>query len=167
MARASITPVMAVDSLEGSAAALPDPLQGVRGFAVLVDAQELLGGDEMMRAYAQAMSESELVTLVIDASRLPAQDAESKLVALVDRCELADRYDIDLIALVGERSAAERHHLQSAVHAFYRREDDQRTEPPVFTPESLGQLRAFAQTAALLGPDEARRLLRSVRTAGP
>jgi hypothetical protein len=128
-----------------AAALLPHPLRGARRFVLLADAEDLLDGDDAMLAYAHALSGTELITLAIDASRLPADRAADDLHALVERCGVGDRADIDLLAVVGSQDAAQRHRMLSATHALYRREAGEDSELPVFTPSSLGQLRSFAQ----------------------
>jgi GT2 family glycosyltransferase len=145
-----------------AAAALPHPLQGARRFVLLADAEEMLAGDGLLLRYAHELSGSELITLAIDASRLPTQAAERDLRALVQRCELSDRDDIDLLAVIGPQDAAQRHRMLGATKALYRREECKSGVVPVFTPTSLGRLRTFAQTSALSGPVEARRCLDSV-----
>ena len=139
-----------------AAAALPEPLQGARRFVVLADAEELLEDDGMLLAYADALSGSELTTLAIDASRVPADTAASELEALVERCGLGEREDIDLLAVIGPQDAAQRHRMLSGAHALYRREDGERGDLPAFTMATLARLRRFAQDTALLGPGAAR-----------
>ncbi|MBV8220092.1 MAG: glycosyltransferase [Solirubrobacterales bacterium] len=126
------------------ALSLADPLRGARGYRVLVDARELLAGDDLMLAYADALSGSEDVTLIIDASELPVDLAQSNLVELVDRCALNDRDDIDLVALVGPQTHDGRQRMLEVVHAHYSRREGNRQGAPVYTPSSLGELRARA-----------------------
>jgi hypothetical protein len=125
-------------------AQLPDPFPGARPYRMLVDARELLDGDDLMLAYADAMRGSEAVTLVIDASELPAEVAETGLRGLVDRCSLGGREDIDLVAVVGPQADHDRRRMLGAVHARYSRREGEATGVPVFTPWSLGQLVAEA-----------------------
>jgi hypothetical protein len=141
------------------AAARPHPLQGTRGFVVLVEAEQLLAGDDLLLAYADAMSGSELLTLAIDASRLEAEVAAQDLHALVERCELGSRDDVDLVAVTGPCDAAQRHRMHADVDAYYMREAVGERSRPVFTPETLGHLRSYAQTALLLGREAADRSL--------
>ncbi|HZU40274.1 MAG TPA: glycosyltransferase [Solirubrobacteraceae bacterium] len=157
-----------------AAAARPHPLEGARGFVVIVDAEELLAGDEAMLAYAQAMRGSELITLAIDATRLEPEAAARELHGLVERCELGGREDIDLLAVVGPCDAAQRHRMEAGVHARYttqeggegeRREGER--DRPTFTPDTLQSLRAYAQSAVLLGPEAARRSVAQEALLGP
>lgn len=126
-------------------AELPDPLAGARPYRMLVDARELLDGDDMMLAYAEAMSGSDSVTLVIDASQLPTEVAQVGLQGLVDRHGLNDREDIDLVAIVGRQADGDRRRLLAAVQARYSRQAGEPGRKPVFTPSSLG--RVIAQAA--------------------
>lgn len=126
-------------------ATLPDPFPGARPYRMLVDARELLEGDEMMHAYIEAMSGSEAVTLVIDASQLPGELAETQLRGLVDRCGLEGREDIDLVAVVGSQTEPERRRMLGAVQARYARREQTAGRKPVFTPTSLQ--RAIVQAA--------------------
>ncbi len=112
---------------------------------MLVDARELLDGDDMMLAYAEAMSGSDSVTLVIDASQLPTEVAQAGLQGLVDRHGLNDRDDIDLVAIVGPQADGDRRRLLAAVQARYSRQAGEPGRKPVFTPSSLG--RVIAQAA--------------------
>jgi hypothetical protein len=146
-----------------AAAARPHPVAGARSFVVATDAEMLLASDEMMLAYAEALAGSELITLAIDSTRLAPEVAERELNALVSRCGLADRDDIDLLAVVGDIGAAQRYRFQTSVHARYAAHDTPQAEdgPPVFGPARLAELRAYAQAACLLGPETARQLLAS------
>jgi glycosyltransferase involved in cell wall biosynthesis len=125
-------------------AGLPDPLPGARPYRLLVDAEELFDGDEMLLAYTHAMSGSDSVTLVIDASGLPTEVAQAGLEKLVERHGLADRDDIDLVAVVGRQGDADRRRLLAAVHGRYSRRNGEPGRKPVFTPSSLGQMIAEA-----------------------
>ncbi len=125
-------------------AQLPDPFPDARPYRMLVDARELLEGDDMMHAYIEAMSGSEAVTLVIDASELPGALAETALRGLVDRCGLEGRNDIDLVAVVGSQTEPERRRMLAAVQARYSRQASEAGRTPVFTPSSLDQLTALA-----------------------
>jgi hypothetical protein len=137
-----------------AAADAADPLEGASGFVVLVDAEELLGGDDLLVAYAEALGGAGGVTLAIDATRLPAETAGAELQALVQRCGLAERSDVEMLAVVGERELAERYRMLHGIHARYRRdqapdgaggEGASGGRVPVFTPESLPQLRELAR----------------------
>ena len=121
-----------------------------------------------MLAYAQELAGSELITLAIDATRLAPEVAERELHALVTRCGLAERDDIDLLAVVGEFDAAQRYRFETSVHARYAPQDAAPPQdgPPVFGPAALAQLRAYAQAACLLGPEAARQLLAEDRLVG-
>ena len=137
-----------------AALAVEHPLAGSRMFVALADAEELLAGDDMLGRYAEAMGGSELITLAIDATRMAPDDAAGQLQALIDRCGLGERVDIDLLAVVGQQDAAQRHRMHSSARALYRRAADGDAAsgaggPPVFTPESLGELRAYAQRTLL------------------
>lgn len=129
-----------------AALAAPHPLAGARDFVVLVDAEELLDGDDMLIAFAQALQGSEVVSLAIDASRLAPETAAQELEGLVTRCGLAQRGDIDLLAVVGERDAAQRHRMRNAARARYSRAAGAPEDGlQVFTPATLGKLRALAE----------------------
>jgi glycosyltransferase involved in cell wall biosynthesis len=130
-----------------AAASLPDPLVGARQLVALVEAEELLAGDDMLLAYAEALAGSDRVTLAIDATRLPAELAGAQLQELVERCELETRDDIELFAVVGTREPSERHRLMAGVGALYRREAGDGGRLPVFTPAALAQLRGLADRA--------------------
>jgi hypothetical protein len=136
-----------------AALAVEHPLVGSRAFVALADAEELLAADDMMRRYAEAMGGSELITLAIDATRMAPDDAAGQLQALIGRCGLDDRADIDLLAVVGQQDAAQRHRMRSGARAVYRRATDGASAPdegpPVFTPDTLAELRAYAQRTLL------------------
>jgi hypothetical protein len=139
--------VARADALE----ATPHPLRGARGFVVLVDAEDLLAGDELLGAYAQAMAGDGHATLAIDATRLEAHVAGPQLEALVARCGLSEREDIAMLAVVGELDPAQRHRMLAGVHARYGTVAPSDGPPagappgvPAFTAATLGQLRALA-----------------------
>jgi hypothetical protein len=125
-------------------AELPDPFPGARPYRMLVDVRELLDDDDMMLAYAAAMSGSDGVTLVIDASELPTEVAQAGLQRLVDRHRLNDRHDIDLVAIVGPQQGDARRRMLQAVQARYSRHEGEPGRMPVFTPSSLGRVMAQA-----------------------
>jgi hypothetical protein len=127
-----------------------NPLEGAGEFVVLVDAEDLRSGDDLLLAYADMMAGADWVTLAIDATRLPAKVAERELHAIVERCDLADRTDINLLAVVGRQDAAQHHRMLSGTHALYRRAEDEPGDLPVFTPESLPRLRVLADSAMRL-----------------
>jgi hypothetical protein len=135
-----------------SAAAVPHPLRGARSFVLLADGEEMLAGDDLLLSYAEGLSGSDLITLAIDASRLPAQTAEIDLQALVQRCGLGERDDIDLIAVIGPQEVSQRHRMLGATSALYRRDDDGTDGLPVFTPASLARLRDLSQRSVACQP---------------
>jgi hypothetical protein len=136
---------------EVGAAAPAHPLQGVTGFIVLADAEELLASEEMLRAYADAVAGvggSPSVTLAIDASRLPAETAEQQLVGLVERCGLHERHDVALAAVIGPQPPDQRRRMLQAAHALYRRDEagsGNDAQLPVFTPATLDRLPALVR----------------------
>lgn len=150
-----------------AAGARPHPLEGARGFVALIDAEELLSCDEPMLAWAEAMEGSELISLAIDATRLDADTATRELHALVRRCDLGDRDDIDLLAVVGPCDAAQHFRLRAGVHAYYSDAAEAERERPVFTAQSLPALRSYAQTALLLGREAAERSIAEEALLGP
>ncbi len=129
-----------------AAAGVADPLEGATGFVVLADAEDLLAGDDLLTAYADAVNGSPSVTLAIDATRLPPERAGAQLQDLVVRCGLAERDDIAMVAVVGERTEAERHRMIAGISARYRRQGADAERIPVYTPESLDDLRRRADT---------------------
>jgi hypothetical protein len=136
-----------------AALALEHPLAGSRMFVTLADAEELLAGDDMLERYAEAMRDSELITLAVDATRIAPDEATRRLQDLIVRCGLSDRADVDVLAVVGTQDAAQRHRMRSGTRALYRRATDggaaAEGSPPVFTPDSLGELREHAQRTLL------------------
>ena len=136
-----------------AALSIEHPLAGSRMFVTLADAEELLAGDDMLQRYGEAMRGSELITLAIDATRMGPDDATQGLQDLIVRCELGDRADIDLLAVIGQQDAAQRHRMLSGARAVYRRAADGDAAAgdslPVFTPNSLDELRTYAQSTLL------------------
>jgi hypothetical protein len=135
-----------------AAAARPHPLAGARPFVVLVDAEELLASDAMIRAYAQAVRGSELVTLAIDSTRLSAEAAARELHALIERCDLAGRADLDLLAVVGPSDGLQCDQMRRGAHARYRPHGGAESvssveDRPVFTPDTLDRLPGHVETA--------------------
>jgi WavE lipopolysaccharide synthesis len=131
----------------------PHPLQGVTGFIVLADAEDLLAAEEMLRAYADTVGGRESVTLAIDASRLPVDTAEQQLVGLVQRCGLDKRDDVALAAVIGPEDPGQRQRMLDAAHALYRRDQAEagngnETHLPVFTPATLDRLRELVRAGA-------------------
>lgn len=121
------------------------PLDGVRGFIVLADAEELLASDELLRLYADAMGGHEPVTLAIDASRLPDDNAERLIRGLVERCGLDQRDDVALAAVIGAQDPGQRQRMLNAAHAVYHQAEDKNSHLPAFTPASLDRLREAAR----------------------
>jgi hypothetical protein len=137
----------------GSVAQAPHPLRGARAFVVLADAEDLLAGDEMLSSYASAMRGAETVTLAIDATRFPAAEVTPLLEQLLERCQLVERDDIDLLAMVGPLDPDQRHQLAHRIQARYVRSapDDARgAEPPAFSSAGLAELRGLSDAAGAL-----------------
>jgi len=128
-------------------AAAADPLEGARPFVVLVDVEELLAEETLLRAYADAMNGSQLVTLAIDASRMAIDTAEHDLLSLVGRCDLLDREDLDLRALIGAQDPDQRRRMLKAIRAIYARQERGPSHLPVFTPATLDQLRELSEAS--------------------
>jgi glycosyltransferase involved in cell wall biosynthesis len=122
-----------------------DPLAGATGFIVLADAEDLLDGDDLLSSYADALGGSGSVTLAIDATRMPVDRASAELQALVTRCGLAERDDVPMVAVVGDRTAAERHRMIAGISARFGRTATAGERIPEFTPETLAELRRRAQ----------------------
>jgi hypothetical protein len=139
----------AVDEAEAFKA-LPDPLDGHQGFAVIAAAGFLLGDDSHLRSYAAALGDLPRAALVIDASDMDQAQAEQQLGALVERCGLADA-QLTMIGIVGELHPAQRRRVDRAINAVYTSADtdpdprDAATPVPVFTPDSLMALRELAE----------------------
>lgn len=135
-----------------AAAVRPHPLAGARPFVVLADAEELLVSDAMLRAYAQALRGSAMVTLAIDSTRLSADAATRELHALIERCDLGSRADLDLLAVLGPGDDVQCRQMLSGAHARYRSGAGEEPVPsvedrPVFTPDTLDRLPGYAETA--------------------
>ena len=136
---------------EVGAEAAAHPLQGVTGFIVLADAEELLASEEMLSAYADAVGGPESVTLAIDASRLPVDTAEQQLIGLVQRCGLDKRDDVALAAVIGPEKPGQREQMLEAAHALYRRDEagnGNESGLPVFTPATLDRLCALVRAGS-------------------
>jgi len=133
---------------------LPHPLSGARAFVVMVDVEDLLAGDEMLRSYSSAMRGAQDVTLAIDATRVPLTQVASQLQELVARCELEEREDIDLLAVVDQLTPDQRHQMRNRIRARYVRlaaGAGQIGTEPVFTPADLEQLRRVTDAAGPFG----------------
>lgn len=135
----------------GAAEPSRHPLEGVTGFIVLADAEELLSSEDMLRSYADTVGGAESVTLAIDASRLPVDSAEQLLVGLVQRCGLDKRDDVALAAVIGPEEPGQRQLMLEAAHALYRRDEPgngTEAQLPVFTPATLDRLRELVRAAS-------------------
>ena len=128
----------------------PDPLAGARPVVLVADAEELLADEAMLSAYAEAMTGNTIATLAIDATRIADEEqAAAELTALVERTGLADRSDVDLLAVLGHRDEVQQARLHTGAAGYYRR--SLRTPAAVsasveFTPVSLPEMRQFAAT---------------------
>ncbi len=125
----------------------PDPLAGARPLVFVADAEELLADEAMLSAYAEAMTGNTKATLAIDATRIDDEEqAAAELTALVERARLADRSDVDLLAVLGNRDEVQQARLHTGAAGYYRRA--LRTPAAVsasveFTPASLPEMRQF------------------------
>jgi glycosyltransferase involved in cell wall biosynthesis len=126
--------------------ALPDPLDGHRGFTVISRAEFLLGDDSRLSGYAAVMGHIPHAALVIDASDMEPAEAERQLGALVERCGLTDA-QLTMVGIVGELHPAQRRRVDGSVHAIYADAAPAGTgvTAPVFTPASLEALRETAE----------------------
>jgi hypothetical protein len=129
------------------AASAPDPLRGAREFVVLTDAEDLLAEPALLRRYAEAVADSPLVTLAIDASRLPPDTAEARLHALLERCGADSLEDVDMLAVVGEQDAAQRFRMLSSASVRLRPDGAGASDDglPVVTATSAGDVLALAE----------------------
>jgi hypothetical protein len=131
-----------------------NPLGGARRNVVLADAEELLGDDALLLDYAAVMSGLPDVTLAVDATRLPEEEAATGLTELVSRCGLDQRNDIDVLAVVGERNVIQQYRLHAGATAYYRRPmrtANATTASVEFTPATLPQLRELVLRRAREG----------------
>lgn len=124
-----------------AAAGASDPLEGTDGYIVLADAEDLFADATLLPAYADAMGGVPELRLAIDATRLEEAEAAQRLQALVERCGLTDRSDLELVAVVGARTEAERTRMLGRVRARYGAGADDTVGHPVFTPATLDELR--------------------------
>jgi glycosyltransferase involved in cell wall biosynthesis len=139
------------DAIEASRQfpALPDPLAGHHGFAVLTAAGFLLEDDSRLRAYAEVMQSASGAALVIDASEMDPNEAGAQLSALVERCGLAE-HEMQMFGLIGELKPSQRLRVTRATCAVYG--DAPLSEIgrgldagiPSFTPASLSALQELA-----------------------
>lgn len=128
-----------------------DLLDAARPYRLLVDVRELLAGDDLILAYAETLRGADDVTLVIDASHLSPQTVEPALLQLVDRCELEERTDIDLVAVVGPQTELARQRMLGQVQGRYSRHERHRDGLPVVTPASLSLIADEDQLTASSG----------------
>jgi hypothetical protein len=91
------------------------------------------------------MGGHEPVTLAIDASRLPDDNAERLIRGLVERCGLDQRDDVALAAVIGAQDPGQRKRMLNAAHAVYHQAEDKDSHLPAFTPASLDRLREAAR----------------------
>jgi hypothetical protein len=128
----------------------PDPLAGARALVFVADAEELLADEAMLSAYGEVMTGTTTATLAIDATRIADEEqAGAELTDLVGRTGLAERPDIDLLAVTGQRDEVQQARLHTGAAGYYRRA--LRTPTAVsatveFTPASLGEMRRFVGT---------------------
>jgi glycosyltransferase involved in cell wall biosynthesis len=112
-----------------------DPLASARRVVVLSDAEELLADEAMLDAYAEAMAGVADTTLAIDATRMSEDVAASELRALVTRRGLAERDDLDLLAVLGKLDEVQHHRLHNRTTAYFRR--------PLQTPHAVSASSEF------------------------
>lgn len=133
----------------------PDPLAGARPLVFVADAEELLADEAMLPAYGEAMAGSTKATLAIDGTRLgDEQQAAAELTDLVQRAGLAERTDVDLLAVLGDRDEVQHARLHTGAAGYYRR--PLRTPTAVsasveFTTASLPQMRQFVDRHPVAG----------------
>ena len=88
----------------------------------MADAEELLADEAMLSAYGEAMTGKTTATLAIDATRIADEEqAAAELTALVGRTGLAERSDIDLLAVLGHRDEVQHARLHTGAAGYYRR----------------------------------------------
>lgn len=128
----------------------PDPLRGAREFVVLTDAEDLLAEPDLLLCYAGAVADSPLVTLVIDASRLPRDRAEAELQALVQSSGADTLEDVDMVAVVGEQDPTQRFRMLSGAGVRLRPDGAPASDDglPLVTATSLGDVKTLAEQCA-------------------
>lgn len=132
------------------AAEAPDPLRGARDFVVLADAEDLLAEPTLLLRYAEAVADSPVITLAIDASRLPPETAEVQLHALLQRSGADALEDVDMLAVVGEQDPTQRFRMLSGASVRLRPDGAGAGDDglPVVTATSPGELARLAGQCA-------------------
>ncbi len=127
------------------AEAEPDPFEDATGFMVLATAEDLLADDRMLADYATAVAGLADVVLAVDASQLAPDRAGRELQELISRLGLDD---LDILAVVGERSAAQRFRMRSSADAIYAADGSGSGQPDgvLLTPASVGELAELVRT---------------------
>lgn len=97
----------------------PHPLADASGFVVLARAEDLLADRSMLAGYAEAATGLSDVTLAIDATRMPEDEAAPRLQAMLSNLGLDGRDDLDMLAVLGERSAPERFRMRARADVLY------------------------------------------------
>lgn len=136
----------------------PHPLRNAKPFVVLADAEELIASPALLQAYGEAFEAASGVTLAVDATRLPEQEAATKLPKLIVAAGLEHRDDLDVLGIVGALDASQRHRMVSSAHARLRLAAEQpggHDELPEFDAGSLVELRELAEARAGLNVAEA------------
>jgi hypothetical protein len=128
-------------------------LDGVRGFATIAFADELVADPSLLAAYAEHFSEDDDATLIVWAPAWSPDEAITRLSAAVEQASTGREVDADVLVEAGEQAEAKRDALTERADAVLTR----RPLPPflsacrAFAPGSAGELRGFAEARWLDG----------------
>jgi hypothetical protein len=128
-------------------------LEGVRGFATIAFADELVADPSLLAAYAEHFSDDDDATLIVWAPNWTPDEAITRLSAAVEQASEGREVDADVLVEAGEEAEAKRDALCERADAVLTR----RPLPPflsacpAFAPGSAGDLRGLAETRWLDG----------------
>jgi glycosyltransferase involved in cell wall biosynthesis len=128
-------------------------LEGVRGFATVAFADELVADPSLLSAYAEHFSDDDDATLIVWAPNWTPDEAITRLSAAIEEASTGREVDADVLVEAGDEAEAKRDALSERADAVLTR----RPLPPFlsacpgFAPVSAGDLRGLAETRWLDG----------------
>jgi hypothetical protein len=129
-------------------AAGPPALEGVRGFATLAFADELVADPSLLAAYAERFSDDDDATLIVWAPDWTPDEAMTRLTAAVEEASTRCSVDADVLVEAGEEAQGKRAAIVEHVNAVLtcRPLPEFLGDRPVFGPAAASELRGAAES---------------------
>jgi hypothetical protein len=123
-------------------------IDGLRGFATVAFADELVADPALLAAYAEHFSDDDDATLIVWAPAWTPDEAITRLSAAIEQASAGREVDADVLVEAGDQAEAKREVLAERADAVLTRRPlpDFLSACQAFAPGAAGELRGLAET---------------------